>query len=58
MNILLPWDYIFSPRTILSGSLYPVAFVLSVCSLDLLHKVNFLYDIGSSNPVLCENLEV
>ena len=26
--------------------------------LDLLPKVNFLYNIGSSNPVLCENLEV
>ena len=30
----------------------------SLQSLDLLPKVNFLYNIGSSNPVLCENLEV
>jgi len=49
MNIFLPWDYIFFPRTILSGSLYPVASILSICSLDLFSSVQFSHSVVSDS---------
>ena len=39
----------FFPRTILSGSLYPVALILSVCSLDLFSSVQFSRSVVSDS---------